>query len=85
MHRLLTGVDRAEKSRVVEDREMTFVEASAGVGLNTLFETVDAPPPTRPAGHGELIAVGVGPGRTRWIVLECAPGVEFPPCPRYAR
>jgi hypothetical protein len=43
---------------------MTFVEASEGVGLDTLFETVDAPPPARPVGHGQLIAVGVGPGRT---------------------
>src|ERR1700682_2301941 len=78
MRRLVTGVDTAGRWCVVEEGDVAFGGGVPGVAVSTIFVTHESPPPTRPAGHGDLLDLGVAPGLARWIVVEYEPGAGFP-------
>ena len=73
---LVTGVDEEGRSRVVAEREITFSEIGPLLSVDTLFRTVESPPPSRPQGRGDLIDLGVDPGRCSWSLWRFEPGGE---------
>lgn len=75
---MVTGVDSNGRSAVVEVSELIFSAATADIGLDSVFETHESPPPARPQGHGTLLDLGVGPGLARWHVVEYRPEAEYP-------
>ena len=46
--------------------------------VDTLLETTEAPPPSRPAGRAQFHDLEVGPGLAKWVVLEFELGSAFP-------
>jgi quercetin dioxygenase-like cupin family protein len=80
VRKIVTGVDDAGRSCVVEESDMAFGPADAARPGRTrvgIFETTEAPPPPRPPGHGEFIDLGVANGCIRWQVLRFEPGSEI--------
>ena len=76
MRKLVTGVDGAGRSCVVEDVEMPFEPADAARPGRTrvgIFATQECPPPVRPAGHGDLADLGVASGLILWQVIRFEP------------
>jgi quercetin dioxygenase-like cupin family protein len=78
VRRLVTGVDAAGRSCVVEEREVACGDVVPGVGVDTIFDTHESPPCPRPAGRGDMLDLGVAPGLAHWIVVEYEPGAVFP-------
>ena len=74
----MTGVDTSGRSCVVEEREVAFGGVVPGVGVDTMFDTHESPPSPRPAGHSDMLDLGVAPGLAHWIVVEYEPGAVFP-------
>jgi hypothetical protein len=76
VRKLVTGVDGAGRSCVVEDVEMPFEPADAARPGRTragVFATQECPPPVRPAGQGDHQDLGVAPGLVRWQVMRFGP------------
>lgn len=81
MRKLITGVDAAGRSCVVDETPLTFeandpdnpgfTSALAGV-------TGAAPPPARPPGVGHPSDLGVAPGLVRWVIVDYPADVDFP-------
>src|SRR4029077_11650258 len=78
MRRLITGVDRAGGSRVVNEDEVTFAEVAPGTGWSLAYETQESPPPSRPPGRGDFLPVLVAPGLARWNLVEYQPDLAWP-------
>jgi len=76
MRRIVTGVDASGRSCVVE--ETTFPDPADAPVMDVIHQTPTSPPPTRPAGIGEDLDLGVPPGIARWILVQGLPGVEAP-------
>jgi hypothetical protein len=79
MRRLVTGVDEADRSHVVEDSSLTLNAARSGSHhLTRVYET-DAAPPTAPAsGHDNFVDVRLASGILRWLLITFEPNAEFP-------
>ena len=80
MRKLVTGVDAAGRSCVVDETPLTleadpdnpgFCSALAGV-------TSSSPPPARPEGVGHPVDLGVAPGLVRWVVVDYPADLDFP-------
>jgi mannose-6-phosphate isomerase-like protein (cupin superfamily) len=78
MRRLITGVDEAGRSRVVNEDEVTFAEATPGTGWSLAYQTQESPPPSRPPGRGDFLAVAPAPGLVSWNLIEWQPDLAWP-------
>ncbi len=83
MRRLVTGVDDAGRSCVVEDAELALAGMSApsgspGVSAAQVFAVLACPAPVRPAGRATFHDMGVPPGLARWTVFRFAPEYTSP-------
>lgn len=76
MRCLVTGTDDDRGSCVVSERDVGFTDVAAGLSMDTLFRTTQAPPPTRPAGRGDTVDLGVGPGLCSWSLWRFEPHSE---------
>ncbi|MGE0878355.1 MAG: cupin domain-containing protein [Acidimicrobiia bacterium] len=71
MRYLITGVDAAGRSCVVEEK--VFDHAVDAVTVVPFFATSAAPPPPRPDGTGESLDLGVAPGMAQWMIVQWGP------------
>ncbi len=74
MRKLITGVDAAGRSCIVDETELTPEPAGGhGVSVARVFATTESPPPPRPAGLAERVDVALAPGLVRWMVVDHGP------------
>ena len=78
VRRLITGLDDAGRSCVVEEGTLAFGPTTAGVPLAIVFSTEQSPPSARPIGQAPTFDLGVAPGLARWFVVEYEPNMELP-------
>jgi quercetin dioxygenase-like cupin family protein len=78
MRKLVLGLGEDGTTRVLEEVAVAFSEVLPGIGWDTIFETAESPPPSRPQGDGDLLPMGVDPGLVRWNVMEWGAGAEVP-------
>ena len=76
MRLLVTGVDEAGRSCVTSDRQIECAELIPGLSVDALSRTKQVPPAPRPAGHGELVDLGVAPGQAGWALWRFDAGAE---------
>jgi quercetin dioxygenase-like cupin family protein len=73
---LITGVDDAGRSCVVDEREVSFAERAPGLWLDGLFKTSASLLATRPPVGGPRVELGVEPGQCSWAMWRFDPGAE---------
>jgi quercetin dioxygenase-like cupin family protein len=79
MRRLVTGVDAADRSRVVEDSSLALKAARSGSHhLTRVYETDAAPPTAAALGHDNFVDVRLASGVLRWLLITFEPNAEFP-------
>jgi quercetin dioxygenase-like cupin family protein len=72
MRKLVTGVDSAGRSCVVEETE--FSTPPAAPVTEVIYRTTTSPPPVRPPGRGSHLGVDAPPGIARWLFIQFQPG-----------
>jgi hypothetical protein len=79
MRRLVTGVDAADRSYLVEESALALKAAPSGSHhLTRVYET-DAAHPIAPApGHDNFVDVRLASGILRWLLITFEPNAEFP-------
>jgi hypothetical protein len=80
VRKLITGVDSAGRSCIVEEAELTLKAdpSNPGFPFALVAATTSSPPPSRPQGHGHTGDLGVGVGLVTWTIVDYAADVEFP-------
>jgi quercetin dioxygenase-like cupin family protein len=80
VRRIITGVDASGRSCVIEDAPLVPAvdPDNPGFGFALAAATSSVPPPTRPAGMGDPVDLGVEPGLVSWLIVDYAAGVDFP-------
>jgi hypothetical protein len=78
MRILVTGVDTAGNSCVVEERFPETEPFEGGITVTVAAETESCPPPPRPPGRGDRLEIVSGPGIARWSFVEFPPDVTTP-------
>jgi quercetin dioxygenase-like cupin family protein len=80
MRVLVTGIDDRGRSCVVGEERVRFDgnPEHPGFWFSNLFETTAAPPPSRPAGHGDQLETELAPGLVRWQVIDYGPSLGYP-------
>lgn len=79
MQRIVTGVDENGRSCVVAREEQAPIVGGPGIHvIDTVYDSGQAPPPARPPGSGDLLAQGLTPGATRWLILDFDAGATVP-------
>ena len=74
MRVLVTGINPAGRSCVVEEHEVTPAAVGGMVGLRTArIWSADEGPQPRPQQAGHFVDVKLAPGALRWIVVEHDP------------
>jgi mannose-6-phosphate isomerase-like protein (cupin superfamily) len=76
MRLFVLGLDAQGRSCLVEEREVTSVEAMPGVAVASLFATTECPPTPPPPGHGVFDDNLLAPGLVHWMVVDLAPYSE---------
>lgn len=72
MRLLVTGLDEAGRSCVVEETDIgpTAIDGVPGAAVASLFTTGESPPPPCRPGLGTRIADRLAPGLVHWYVVE---------------
>jgi quercetin dioxygenase-like cupin family protein len=60
----------------MSEREVLFGEIAPGLSVDGLFMASASPMPSRPPGRGDLVDLGVEPGRASWSLFRFEPGAE---------
>jgi hypothetical protein len=78
MRRIVTGVNAAGRSCVVEEGDVTSrsFEGIIGVRSGLLWGTDQSPPPAAPPQAGHANDVRLDPGLLRWMVVDHQPPVD---------
>jgi mannose-6-phosphate isomerase-like protein (cupin superfamily) len=76
MQLFVLGLDGEGRSCLVEQREVTSVEAMPGVAVASLFATTECPPIPPPPGRGIFDDNQLGPGLVHWMVVDLEPYSE---------
>jgi quercetin dioxygenase-like cupin family protein len=76
---LMTGVDAADRSCLVEEASLALMAARSGSHhLARVYQTDAAPPSGHAVGPGDSVDVGLAAGILRWIIITFEPKAEFP-------
>ena len=80
MKKFVTGTDASGRSCVVEESELVLQadEANPGFYAALVAATASSPPAPRPAGGGNTVDLGVGPGLVSWTIVDYSANLEFP-------
>ena len=76
MQLFVLGLDGQGRSCLVEQREVTSVEAMPGVAVASLFATTECPPTPPPPGRGVFDDNRLAPGLVHWMVVDLEPYSE---------
>ena len=75
--RLLTlGIDDQGRSYVAEEREVSTAPVMAGVAIDSLFATIESPPPRPQPGVGIYDDMPMTPGTVNWMIVDLEPYSE---------
>jgi quercetin dioxygenase-like cupin family protein len=75
---LITGVDAAGRSCVVEDLALGSPSADRGFHAMVAYTSPDAAPPTSAPGASDHLEIGLPPGQMQWMIVDYEPDQSFP-------
>jgi hypothetical protein len=78
MRRLVTGVNEAGRSCIVEDSLIVAQEASEGHNAVSIYTTDSAPPESSVTGNAAFYDLGLPAGFLNWQIVEHKPNMVAP-------